>query len=79
MKMIPKVAVSLVLVLLTTPLISPQDLARYRKFSLGTSLAALSKQIGQDPHQATVIHQTPAVIQELKYWPVETCYPGCGN
>ena len=74
MKMIRKLAISLALVLLMTPLISAQDLSRYRKFALGTSLAALSKQIGQDPHQATVIHQNPAVIQELKYWPVETSY-----
>ncbi|MGC1998415.1 MAG: hypothetical protein WA658_01070, partial [Candidatus Acidiferrales bacterium] len=63
MKIIRKVAVSLALVLLLTPLISAQELSRYRKFALGTSLAALSKQIGQDPHQATLIHQSPAVIQ----------------
>ncbi|MGA9483304.1 MAG: hypothetical protein WA305_13785 [Candidatus Acidiferrales bacterium] len=74
MKMIRKAAISLALVLLTTPLISAQDLSRYRKFALGTSLTALSKQIGQDPHQATLIHQSPAVIQELQYWPVETSY-----
>ena len=74
MKEIRKVAISLALVLLTTPLISAQDLSRYRKFALGTSLAALSKQIAQDSHQATLIHQSPAVIQELKYWPVETSY-----
>lgn len=74
MKMIRKLAISVVLVLLTTPLLSAQDLARYRKFALGTSLAALSKQIGQDSHQTTLIHQSPAVIQELKYWPVETSY-----
>ncbi|MGC1627854.1 MAG: hypothetical protein WA735_13440, partial [Candidatus Acidiferrales bacterium] len=74
MKIIRKAAISLALVLLTTPLISAQELSRYRKFALGTSLAALSKQIGQDPHQATLIHQSPAVIQELQYWPVETSY-----
>ena len=74
MKIIRKAAISLALVLLTTPLISAQELSRYRKFALGTSLAALSKQIGQDPHQATLIHQSPAVIKELQYWPVETSY-----
>jgi hypothetical protein len=74
MKLIRKLTISLALVLLTTPLLSAQDLARYRKFALGTSLAALAKQIGQDPHQATLIHQSPAVIQELKYWPVEASY-----
>lgn len=74
MKVIRKVAISLALVLLMTQLTSAQDLSRYRKFALGTSLAAISKQIGQDPHEATLIHQSPAVIQELKYWPVETSY-----
>ena len=74
MKMIRKLALSLAVVLLTTPLISAQDLSRYRKFALETSLSALSKQIGQDPHQATLVHQSPAMIQELKYWPVETSY-----
>jgi hypothetical protein len=74
MKIICKVAISLALALLMIPLLSAQDLARYRKFVLGTPLAALAKQIGQDPHQATLIHQNPAVIQELKYWPVEASY-----
>jgi hypothetical protein len=74
MKVIRKVVISLALVLLTTRLTSAQDLSRYRKFALETSLSALSKQIGQDPHQATLVHQSPAMIQELKYWPVETSY-----
>jgi hypothetical protein len=74
MKIMRKSVVSLALVLLATPMISGQDLSRYRKFSLGTSLAALSKQIGQDSHQANLIQQSPAVIQELTYWPVDTPY-----
>jgi hypothetical protein len=74
MKVTRKVVISLALVLLTTQLTSAQDLSRYRKFALETSLSALSKQIGQDPHQATLVHQSPAMIQELKYWPVETSY-----
>jgi hypothetical protein len=74
MKMMRKSVISLALVLLSTPVISGQDLSRYRKFSLGTSLAALSKQVGQDPHQAILIHQSPAVIQELTYWAIDTPY-----
>jgi hypothetical protein len=74
MKMIRKSLLSLALVLFLTPLLSAQDLSSYRKFSLGTSLAALSKQVGQDLHHASLIHQTPAVIQELMYWPVESSY-----
>jgi hypothetical protein len=68
MKNMRKSSLFLVIVLLSTPFVSGQSLSAYRKFSLGTSLTALAKQIGQDPHHATLIHQTPAVIQQLKYW-----------
>jgi hypothetical protein len=71
MKMMRKSWICLVLVLFLTPIISGQELSRYRKFSLGTSLAALSKQIGQNSHQTNLIQQRPAVIQELTYWPVD--------
>jgi hypothetical protein len=69
MKNTHKSPLFLVLVLLATPIVSGQSFSAYRKFSLGTSLTAVAKQIGQDPHQATLIHQTPAVIQQLTYWP----------
>ena len=59
MNMIRKFVISLGLVLLTTPVISGQDLSRYRNFVLGTSLATVSKQVGQDERQATLISQTP--------------------
>lgn len=72
MKMMRKSWISLVLVLLSTPVIYGQDISSYRQFSLGTSLVALSKQIGQDSHQANLIHQNPAVIQQLTYWPIPT-------
>ena len=75
MKMMCNVVVSLSLMLLSAPMISGQDLSRYRNFSLGTSLATLSKQVGQDPRQAILLHQSPAVIQELTYWPFDTSYP----
>jgi hypothetical protein len=70
--MMRRSAISLALILLSTPIISGQDLSRYRNFSLGTSLAALSKQVGEDAKQANLIHQSPAVIQELPYWPLDT-------
>src|SRR5208282_3918763 len=74
MKMMRNAGIALALVLLSAPLVSAQDLSRYRNFSLGTSLAALSKQIGQDPQQANLISENPALIQELKYWPVDNSY-----
>jgi hypothetical protein len=72
MKMTRNLVISLAMVLLSAPLISGQDLSRYRKFSLGTSLAALSNQVGLDSHWANFVHQRPAVIQELTYWPVDS-------
>jgi hypothetical protein len=72
MKMMRKSWTFLVLVLFSTPILSGQNLSTYRKFSLGASLASISKQVGQDPGQASLIHQRPAVIQQLTYWPIPT-------
>jgi len=72
MKMMRKSWVFLVLVLFSTPVICGQNLSTYRKFSLGASLASISKQVGQDPGQSKLIHQRPAVIQQLVYWPIPT-------
>jgi hypothetical protein len=46
MKMMRNIVVALSLILLSAPMISGQDLSKYRTFSLGTSLAELSKQVG---------------------------------
>ena len=72
MNMIRKSIISLGLVLFATPVISGQDLSRYRKFVLGTGLAAISTQVGQDERQATLISQSPALIQQMTYWKVDT-------
>jgi hypothetical protein len=72
MNMIRKFVISLGLVLLATPVISGQDLSRYRNFVLGTSLATVSRQVGQDERQATLLSQTPALIQEMTYWQADT-------
>jgi hypothetical protein len=72
MNMIRSSVISLSLVLLATPVISGQDLSRYRKFVLGTSLAAISKQVGKDESLATLISQSPALIQQMTYWQADT-------
>jgi hypothetical protein len=72
MNIIRKSIISLGLVLLATPVISGQDLSRYRKFVLGTSLSAISKQVGKDEGQATLIAQSPALIQQMTYWQVNS-------
>ncbi len=74
MKMTYKSWIFIVLALFSTPILSGQSLSTYRKFSLGASLASISKQSGQDA-QANLIHQSPAVIQQLTYWPIGASYP----
>jgi len=69
MKMMCSLVSSLVLILLSTPLIHGQDLSKYRNFSFGMSLIDLSKQVDQKPAEANLIHQRQAVIQELTWWP----------
>jgi hypothetical protein len=64
-----RVVICLVIILLSAPLIRGQDLSKYRNFSFGMSLVDLSKQVDQKPTEANLIHQRPAVIQELTWWP----------
>jgi hypothetical protein len=63
------VVVSLAMILLSAPVIHGQDLSRYRNFPFGTSLASVSKQVDRQPIEAEVIHQQPALIQELTWYP----------
>ncbi len=49
--------------------IEAQDLSRYRKFQLGMNVLAVAKQAHVEPSEARVIHQRPAVIQELEWRP----------
>jgi len=56
-------------VVLSTPLVYGQDLSRYREFQFGMNLIAVAKQADVKPSEAKVIHQRPAVIQELEWRP----------
>ncbi|MCI0620682.1 MAG: hypothetical protein L0387_03270 [Acidobacteria bacterium] len=62
-------AISVCWLVLWTPLICAQDLSRYREFQLGMNLLAVAKQIDARPSEVRVIHQRPAVIQELEWQP----------
>ena len=62
-------AIALVMVLFSSQLIYGQDLSKYRTFSFGMSLAAVSKQVNLDASELQLIHQQPAVIQELTWYP----------
>ena len=53
----------------TAPLIPALDLSSYREFQLGMNLLAVAKRADVEPSEARMIHQRPAVIQELEWWP----------
>src|SRR5207244_7565336 len=53
----------------SAPWIETSDLSRYREFQFGMSLLAVAKQADVKPSEARVIHQRPAVIQELEWRP----------
>jgi len=65
--------ISIILAMLSMPLIHAQDLSSYRGFQLGMSLPAAAKQAEINPSEAKVIYQRPAVIQELE-WRPESSY-----
>ena len=61
----------IIVILLSTSLVHGQDLSRYRNFSFGMTLADISKQIDQQPANAAVVHERPALIQELTWLPIQ--------
>lgn len=63
------VVTSIVGVVLLGPVIWGQDLSRYRDFHFGMNLLAVAKQADVKPSEAKVIHQRPALIQELEWRP----------
>jgi hypothetical protein len=52
---------------LSASLIHAQELQGYRGFQFGTSLVAVAKQTDMKPSEAKLLHQRPAIIQEL-WW-----------
>lgn len=63
------VALSLSWATLSSSLLCAGDLSRYREFQLDTSVLAVVKQAGMEPAEVKLIHQRPAVIQELLWQP----------
>jgi hypothetical protein len=53
----------------SAPATGAPDLSRYRDFQFGETLPAVAKQAGQELSEAKLIHERPAVIQELE-WPI---------
>jgi len=60
--------------LIGTSLLCAGDLSSYRGLKLGMSLAAVAKQAGTKPADAKVVHQRPAVIQEMN-WELHSALP----
>src|SRR5260370_13517114 len=67
--MMRSVGISLVMILLSAPLVRGQDLSKYRNLSLGMSLPELSNQVDLRPLQTKLIQKHRVVIQELTCWP----------
>jgi hypothetical protein len=78
MKLIRDMMICLAAILLSVPLVYAQDLSRYRNFVLGTSLTELSKQVNETPAEVTVLQQSPALIQELTWLPIQS-YPSSAS
>lgn len=62
----------IIVMLLSIPQVHAQDLSRYRNFSFGMTVADIAKQIDQKPANAAVIHEDPALIQELTWLPPQS-------
>lgn len=58
-----------VLVLIPAFAIHAQDLSKYRNFAFGSTVASVSKQVDRRPVETQLIHQRPALIQELSWYP----------
>ena len=69
MKTLRSSILSLVVLLLVAPLLRAQDLSRYRHFALGMSLTKLLVRTDQKMSDVKTIHDRPALIQELTWWP----------
>jgi hypothetical protein len=50
-------------------LASAQDLSRYRDIAFGSSVGTVAAMTGTNPAQVKVVHQRPALIQELVWRP----------
>ena len=69
MKILSRGVLAGTMILISASMIHAQDLSKYRNFSFGSSVASVSKQAVRQPAEAQVIHQQPALIQELGWYP----------
>lgn len=69
MKMISRTSIVLAMIALGHPLIHAQDLSKYRNFSFGMSTASVLNLADEKPAELATIHEHPALIQELTWYP----------
>jgi hypothetical protein len=69
MKMTSRAALVFAMIALCVPSIYAQDLSKYRNFSFGMSMAGVSKQVDMTATELQLIHQRPARIEELAWYP----------
>jgi len=69
MKILSRGVLAAIATLISVSVIHAQDLSKYRNFSFGSSVATVSKQVDRQPVEAQAIHEHPALIQELAWYP----------
>lgn len=69
MSVIRALAVLVLAAVLSNGFVHAQDFSRYRFFQLGRSLSSVAETANIGPNDARVIHQRPALIQELDWRP----------
>jgi hypothetical protein len=69
MNVIRALAVLVLGAVLFNGFVHAQDFSRYRFFQLGRSLSSVAETANMGPYDARVIHQRPALIQELDWRP----------
>jgi len=53
--------------MVASPFLYAGDLSQYREFDLDSSLLEVARQAGMQPEEAKIIHERPALIQELSW------------
>lgn len=64
-----RLVIAVIGVVLSTHVLSAQDLSMYRDFHVGMNLASVATQTATNPSEVKVIHRRPALIQELDWRP----------
>jgi hypothetical protein len=67
--MLPDIKKWMFIAVLATPPLWAGDLSSYREFQLGMSLNTVEKQVNLTSSETKVVHEHPALIQELEWQP----------